>query len=214
MKNILFDFGGVFVDLDMDAVNMGIQSYLGTTFQALYQRNKSVFDGFETGHLSETEFVDAVTEMGLPKSKIKDIWNKMVLGIPKNRIEFLESLQGKYNLYLYSNTNVFHESELNRLMWAHHNMSLDAFRKLFDGSWFSHDIGWRKPGPEGFEYIIKATGIRPEETLFIDDSPTYLEGAKIMGMHTILHDVSNDIAHVFEEYVAKTWPLSPKITPS
>jgi len=202
MKNILFDFGGVFVDLDMDAVNMGIQTYMGTTLQGLYHRYSEIFDGFETGHLSEKEFVDAVAEMGLPKNKIIDIWNSMVVGIPQKRIEFLQSLQGKYNLYLYSNTNSFHEKELNRLLLAQQGMSLVEFRQLFDGSWFSHDIGFRKPGQEGFEYIIQQTGINPKETLFIDDSPSYLEGAKAVGMSTVLHDVAYDIVNVFDEYVS------------
>lgn len=201
MKNILFDFGGVFVDLDLGVVNMGIQTYMGTTFQGLYHRYSEVFDGFETGHLSEDEFVDAVTNMGLPKNKIVNIWNDMILGIPKNRIDFLISLQGKYNLYLYSNTNSFHEKELDRLMQEQHKMSLKEFRQIFNGTWFSHDIGFRKPGKEGFEFIIKETGINPKETLFIDDSLSYLEGAKAVGMHTILHDASKDIVDVFSNYV-------------
>jgi len=202
MKNILFDFGGIFVDLDLSSVNMGIQTYLGTTFQGLYHRYSEVFDGFETGHLSEKAFLDAVAEMGLPKNKIQGIWNSMVLGIPKNRIDFLQSLQGQFNLYLFSNTNSFHEKELNRLMIEQHGMTLDDFRKLFDGSWFSHDIGFRKPNKEGFEYIIQQTGINPQETLFIDDSASYLEGAKAVGMPTVLHDVSFDIVDVFDGYLA------------
>jgi len=204
MKNILFDFGGVFVDLDMGAVNMGIQTYMGTTLQGLYHRYSEVFDGFETGHLSENEFLDAVAEMGLPKNKIADIWNSMLIGIPKKRIDFLKAIQGKYKLYLYSNTNSFHEKALDQLMQEQHGISLVEFRKLFDGSWFSHDIGFRKPGKEGFEYIIQETGIVPSETLFIDDSATYLQGAKAVGMHTVLHDVSNDIADVFDDYLQLT----------
>jgi len=201
MKNILFDFGGVFVDLDMGAVNMGIQTYLGTTMQGLYHRYSEVFDGFETGHLSENDFVDAVAGMGLPKNKIVDIWNSMLIGIPKKRIDFLHSIQGKHNLYLYSNTNSFQEKALNQLMQKHHGISLIEFRNAFDDTWFSHDIGYRKPGKEGFEYIIKETGIDPRETLFIDDSESYLQGAKAVGMQTILHDVSNDIADVFDAYL-------------
>ncbi len=204
MKNILFDFGGVFVDLDMEAVNTGIQTYLGMSLQGLYHRHREIFDGFETGHLSEKEFVDAVAAMGLPKNKIVDIWNKMVLGIPKNRIDFLRSLQGKYDLYLYRNTNPLHEKELDRLLRAQQGLSLKEFRQLFKASWFSHDIGFRKPDKEGFEYIIRETGIAPKETLFIDDSLSYLEGAKAVGMPTVLHDVRLDIVDVFDEYVAQS----------
>lgn len=201
MKNILFDFGGVFVDLDMQAVNMGIQTYLGSTLQGLYHRYSEVFDGFETGYLSEKEFVDAVAKMGLPPNKIINIWNSMILGIPKHRIDFLQSLHGEYKLYLYSNTNRLHEKELDRLLQEQQNMTLGSFLDLFDKTWFSHDIGLRKPGKEGFEYIIKQTGINPKETLFIDDSASYLTGANAVGMHTVLHDISNDIVDVFEDYI-------------
>ncbi len=201
MKNILFDFGGIFVDLDMSSVNMGIQTYLGTTLQALYHRHREVFDGFETGRLSEKEFVDAVAQMGLPKNKIVDIWNSMISGMPKKRIDFIQSLKGQYNIYLYSNINSFHEKEVNRVILKQHRMSLTQFRQLFDDTWFSHDIGFRKPEKEGFEYIIQQTGINPKETLFIDDTASYLEGAKAVGMHTVLHDTSFDIVDVFDSYL-------------
>lgn len=202
MKNILFDFGNVFVDLDFEQVDMGIQTYLGMTLKGLYARYKEVFDGFETGHLSEKAFVESVAKMGLPSNKVKGIWNSMLVGMPKSRLDFLASLQGQYKLYLYSNINSFHEKELDRMFQEAHGLGLLDFRsRYFDGTWFSHHIGFRKPGKEGFELIVKETGIVPEETLFIDDSADYLNGAKAVGMHTQLHNPANDIADVFHSYL-------------
>ncbi|MNY73745.1 Alpha-D-glucose-1-phosphate phosphatase YihX [compost metagenome] len=44
----------------------------------------------------------------------------------------------------------------------------------------------RKPNVEIFEQVIKENNLDPGETLFIDDSPQHIEGAKLAGLHTLL----------------------------
>ncbi len=201
IKHIIFDFGNIFVDLDFDEVNLGIQTYVGMGMKGVYLRHSEVFDAYERGHLSENDFLSAVAEVGIPRNKVADIWNSMIVGIPPHRIEFIKSLQDKYNLYLFSNINTLHEAEVNRLMLAQNNMSLEEFRTLFKGSWFSHHIGMRKPDTEGFELILKETGIDPHETIFIDDSAINVQGAVDVGMHIAVHDPENDIVEMLTEYI-------------
>lgn len=201
IKHIIFDFGNIFVDLDFDEVNLGIQTYVGMGMKGVYLRHSEVFDSYERGDLSEKDFLDAVSKVGIPRNKVAAIWNSMIVGIPPHRIDFIKSLPSKYDIFLFSNINTLHESEVNRLMLAQNNMSLEDFRKLFKGSWFSHHIGMRKPDAEGFELIIKETGINPSETIFIDDSAINVQGAVEMGMHIAVHDPEDDIVEMLETYI-------------
>ena len=47
----------------------------------------------------------------------------------------------------------------------------------------------RKPNVNIFEQVIKENNLNPSETLFIDDTPQHIEGAKKAGLNTLLMDV-------------------------
>lgn len=56
------------------------------------------------------------------------------------------------------------------------------------------DIRWNnlkgKPAESSFRKVLKAIGTKPEETLFVDDMPTYLEGfIKIGGFGVLIDDL-------------------------
>ncbi len=55
----------------------------------------------------------------------------------------------------------------------------------------------RKPNVNIFEQVIKENNLNPEETLFIDDSPQHIAGAKKAGLHTLLMDRHPKDLHEF-----------------
>jgi len=66
-----------------------------------------------------------------------------------------------------------------------------ALRKLQLSRFFnvilvSHAVGWRKPHPKIFEKALTTLKVKPEETVFVGDSPKEdIEGAKNAGMKTV-----------------------------
>jgi putative hydrolase of the HAD superfamily len=95
----------------------------------------------------------------------------------------LKRLRGKYKIFLLSNTNSIHYTQFSKIFKT--TIDEKPFNSLFDKAYYSHEIGLRKPDAEAFEYVLNENNLKPEETLFIDDSIQNIEGARRVGMPTI-----------------------------
>lgn len=60
-------------------------------------------------------------------------------------------------------------------------------RQYFDVVAASDEIGYAKPDPEAFWHVLKELGVKPGETVMVDDSPTHIGTAMELGMHGILY---------------------------
>lgn len=182
IRNLIFDFGGVLIDLDMEAVPRGLQNYgleiPGTDLLRLSQQ-------YETGQIPTDRFLKEVC-LALPGSRedeIRRIWNATVSGFPAERLDFLEALKASrnYRMFLLSNTNPLHVEQARR------NMGERNFRRLrncFHEFYLSHEVKMRKPEPEIFTFVLKENRLIPEETLFIDDTREHTESASGLGIRT------------------------------
>jgi putative hydrolase of the HAD superfamily len=56
---------------------------------------------------------------------------------------------------------------------------------LFDAVLESRVLGVRKPDPRFYELACEAVGVRPDESVFLDDLGVNLKPARALGMHTI-----------------------------
>jgi len=186
-KNIIFDLGGVLLNIDyhktIDAfVDLGISK---EALEYSQKEQTKIFDELETGKMNPEDFRDALrplSYLGLSNDEIDTAWNAMLLDMPKERIDLLKSLKGKYNLYLLSNTNLIHYNAYSKNLIAEHGF--ESLESLFEKSYFSHEIGQRKPHEETFNWVCNDAGINASETLFIDDSEQHIEGAKKIGLRT------------------------------
>ena len=84
---------------------------------------------------------------------------------------------------LFSNTNEIHELAFNQILTSAHG--LPSLASLFDRVCFSHRVGMRKPDDVIFQHILDENELRPEHTLFIDDSLQHIETAARLGIQTI-----------------------------
>jgi putative hydrolase of the HAD superfamily len=107
----------------------------------------------------------------------------MLLDFPLKRLQILQQLRNHYDLFLLSNTNEIHEAAFNETLLK--TCGLNTIAHFFDKVYFSHRVGMRKPDAAVFQHIIDENGIKPEHTLFIDDSPQHIETAKRLGIQTI-----------------------------
>ncbi|TDW99793.1 HAD family hydrolase [Dinghuibacter silviterrae] len=187
VKNLILDLGGVLLNLDYNRTKQAFRAYGVPDFDAHYTQFKgsTLFDDLETGKVSNEAFYRALkSELGLDLTddQIKAAWNAMLLDFPVERIEFLKDLRTRYRLFLLSNTNAIHYEAFQKTFREASGKHLDDF---FDKAYYSHLLGLRKPGPEPYQAILDEQGLKPEETLFVDDTLPNLAGAREVGMQVI-----------------------------
>ena len=187
IKNLILDMGGVILNVSYHKVVETFKSYGIEDFDKIYtQANQvEIIDKFEEGKCSIEEFRDgirALLKQPLTDEQIDEAWFAMILDLPKEIIQLLGVLKLKYKLFLFSNTNELHIEFLKKDF--ERQLGFDLFSCVFNKAYFSNEIQRRKPHPESFQFVVDNAGIKPEETLFIDDSPQHLEGAKQIGLNT------------------------------
>jgi glucose-1-phosphatase len=186
IKNIVFDLGGVIIDIDPTATvtafkNLGIDS-----FSAIYTLVKQtpVFDMLETGKIPTQAFRNELKKYcaNLTDDQIDNAWNMMIGNMPSANLPLLRSVRKQYRTFLLSNTNAIHIQHF--LNYLEQKFGYNALNDMFEKSYFSHEIGQRKPDREAFEYVLSDAGLIASETLFIDDLQANIEGAKKAGLLT------------------------------
>lgn len=198
---IIFDLGGVIINIDYHATIRAFEELNIPQFEQLYTQAKQnqVFDQLETGQLSNKDFRDYIrreSRLDLTDEQIDNAWNQMLLDIPQKRIEFLKKLGTKKPIYLLSNTNAIHIEWFGKYLAENHE-GFDKFNHLFQNVHYSHLLEERKPNASCFEKVLDLNNLNPEKTLFIDDSEQHIEGAQKVGLKTY-HLVNEDIVDLLK----------------
>jgi len=186
-KNIIFDFGGVIINLNQQ---LTLEKFgklgLGTFFDNDNNRHfTDMLAKLEKGIIKAQEFRNAIRAFSanpVTDNDIDEAWNSMLLDIPPDRIKLLNLLKTRYRTFLLSNTNEIHydyyTAQLKQVYGYH---SLDS---LFEAAYFSFRLQMSKPDVKIYEYVIDKHSLCAAETLFIDDSIINTEGAKKAGLLT------------------------------
>jgi glucose-1-phosphatase len=188
IKNILFDWGGVITDLHLDATRKAFHDLGLTIFDehVPHDPHDQIFIPFEIGKITPEEFrnnIRSLSANNLTDALIDGAWNAMLGVLPEERWKLLESLGQSYRTFLLSNTNAIHLNYyFNYLQGIYGTF---GYTHLFEKAYFSHEIHLRKPNAEIFEYVLKDSGISPQETLFIDDFIENIETAQKLGFRTV-----------------------------
>tara|TARA_B100001057_G_scaffold172472_1_gene173239 strand:- start:486 stop:1103 length:618 start_codon:yes stop_codon:yes gene_type:complete len=184
---LLFDLGGVIVDLDYNKTIEAFEAIGLEDAEHLYnQFNQSkIFDEFEIGSISGDEFISLLQEkipQKVSQSKIKEAWNAMILGFEKSKLEQIKRYSEKIPCYLLSNTNEIHLEYIQTLL---QQVPFKNLELLFKKCYYSHIIGKRKPHLETFEWVLNDMGYSSGEVLFIEDSPQHIRGAEKAKIKTL-----------------------------
>jgi glucose-1-phosphatase len=201
IKNIIFDLGGVIINIDYQKSIKELQKLCKENCQIEFSQKEQshIFDLYETGNSSSEDFrndlrktyhIDATDE------QIDAAWNAMLLDIPKERIDLLMELGKKYRIFLLSNTNAIHLKRFNEIVA--HSFTIPSLDSLFEQAYYSHLVGKRKPDGDIFEMILNEHGLHKEETLFIDDSIQHIDGANEVGIKTLHLKAPLTINEVFQ----------------
>jgi putative hydrolase of the HAD superfamily len=187
IKNIIFDLGGVIIDLSVDSTLRKFSELSGhpvnKVVDVYYARPE--FLAYEKGEITNEEFRSSLKSIfGLSSldSELDLCWNAMLGEIPAERIELLRELKSKYKTFLLSNTNAIHLDCFSGIVKKAHN--LESLEPLFHKTYYSHMVKMRKPDAEIYEYVLRENSLKADETIFLDDNVANLKGAASVGIQT------------------------------
>ncbi len=201
LQNIIFDLGGVLLDIDhQKTIDAFAQLGLENAEEAFSKEVQSdLFQDFERGRISSTDFIAALKHY-MPQAEEGEIiksWNALLGQFPIERFELLAALADRFRLFLLSNTNSVHEAAFhiiieNALGWKN-------FENLFEGVGYSHELKERKPERVIFEKMLELHHLNPAETGFIDDTLVHVLAARQVGIRAIHLDESMSLSEAVEK---------------
>lgn len=203
IKNIIFDLGGVILDLSVDRTLHSFSQLSGHAVlrvKELFLSTAGFYD-FEKGLIDEHAFRDLVREVygvtSATDARIDQAWNAMLGGLPPAKLDLLNRLKQQYQVFLLSNTNTIH------LKYIHEHVipmtgvpSLDVF---FHKAYYSHLMNKRKPDADIYQQVLQENNLHPHETVFLDDNADNVTGAKRLGIHSVLASTPDFILSYFHE---------------
>ena len=204
IKNIVFDFGGVLLDIDYNLTYDAMKEILHTDInpEFLSEEIKKIFYEFETGKSNVETFLWNIQRMAkkeVPHGKeIIDAWNAMLIGWDASKFDLLLDLRKKYNVYLLSNTNELHLNWVYADLAKNHKIT-DFDNQFFDKTFYSHLIGYRKPDAEIFNFVTNSANVNSSETLFIDDMLQNIVSARLVGWHAYLHNPADNLSMILKD---------------
>ena len=198
IKNIVFDFGDVFLNLDKEATLNQLRALGVTNFSI---EMIEVAKQYEIGKISTQQFVDTSKLMFPTISEIefKNAWNAILKDFPLHRLYFLRKLVAskKYRIFLLSNTNSLHIS------WIQNTWGLDLyseFKKCFEKFYLSHQIHLRKPNEDIYKFLLNENKLVPQETFFIDDTEENTITASTLGINVWnINPACEDVVDLFSQ---------------
>lgn len=187
VKNLVFDFGGVLLDLHFDKC-MSEFWRLGFAADDINKDvfSSGIFQQMNIGTIDPLDFVRQLKKLSKSPSvsdgEIVKAWNMIIGRIPPQRFEALKILENQYDIYLLSNTNVLHWDYSLENVWEYEGQLFTShFKRIF----LSCEMHKEKPNADIFEELIDEAKILPSETLFIDDSKDNVEAAAKLGIHAL-----------------------------
>ena len=190
IKTLIFDFGGVLINLDLAACIRKINE-LGISNVEQYLSNygqAGFFLKFEKGEIDIPQFRNEIRKLStksITDSQIDEAWCEFLQDIPQEKLDVVEKLRQKYRIIMLSNTNPLHIEVSAAGEFAKRGKTIHDY---FDKCYLSYEMKMTKPDPEIFKTLLQNEGDAPESFLFLDDGPKNIAAAESLGIRSILID--------------------------
>ncbi len=189
INNLIFDLGGVIIDLDFQASFQEFATLSGLSANEVAQRTEGLmfFTDYEKGLISSQQFrqqIGDLLQFSASDNAIDNAWCSMLGGMPAPRLQLLQRLKSKYRTFALSNTNDIHVRKFNSIVEKSLG-NVHLFNEHFEEVYFSHEMKMRKPDSEIYLTVLQEQQLKPAETLFIDDNLNNVQGAANLGIQTL-----------------------------
>ncbi|QNK61671.1 HAD family phosphatase [Pedobacter sp. PAMC26386] len=190
IKNIIFDYGNVIFEIDFRITQNSLKQLGIPNIETFFGHSghHNLFNELETGTITPAQFRDGIREIAqnsaLTDKEIDAAWNSLLIGVHPDTHQVLLETKKNYRTFLLSNTNQIHYDYI--MDYLKKDFGLENNDTFFEKAYYSQLMKFRKPHVEIFQQVINENNLNPAETLFIDDTPGHLEGAKKAGLQTLL----------------------------
>ena len=195
-KAIIFDFGGVLIDLDINDCKDAFKRDLGyekidDVLDPCHQ--KGIVGDMEEGLITAEEFRAAVLKDARPGARpeeVDDAFMHILAGIPSYKGQLLNHLAKSYDIYILSNNNPIVSSHMSELFAG---VGVD-YENVFKKSFLSFEMKALKPSEAFYKRVLEQIDCPVEDLLFIDDSQKNVDGAIAAGLPSVYYDPATDLA--------------------
>ena len=199
--HLLFDFGGVLVDLDrarcvqaFERLGFDVQHMLGTYKQG------GVLQQLERGDTDVAGFCREMRRAAgshhTPDADIVAAWESYLTEVPAERLDMLLKIRRHYPVSVLSNTNVIHWQQACQQFFRYKGLGIDDF---FDHKFLSYEMGVEKPDPAIFHAVVAKMQVPAEDILFLDDSAENCEAARRCGMKAVVAPAHSGWLPLFDD---------------
>ncbi len=179
---LLFDFGGVLIEIDFDRVFARWAELGGVGFAQVKERfeHGEAYQRHERGEIGiEAYFASLRADLGIDlcDEDFADGWSRVFGSEIAATVALLPRLAARVPIHLFSNTNTAHYD-----YWSkRYEQALRPLGRRF----ISSEMGLRKPERESFEHVARELGVPAGRILFFDDTAANIEGAHSAGMSAV-----------------------------
>lgn len=206
IKNIVFDFGGVFAKIDVVRC-MDVFKTLGLKDVEKYMdpyEQGGFFGDMEEGKIDDEEFRQKVNDLSGHDVSWDDCnraWHAIIVGVVKgNLLKVLDLREKGYHVALLSNTNPFMTGWFRSDRFDGEGHGIGYYIPK-EHQYLSYELKTMKPGKEIFRKMLDGEGFIPDETLFIDDGAENIKTAQSLGLRTYLPVNGEDWSHKIEAII-------------
>jgi glucose-1-phosphatase len=200
IKNLIFDFGGVIIDIEPIRVGQSFREMGVKNIEKVHKLaiSRGLYLDLEKGLITPAVFRDGMRDVSGLKftdEQIDNAWNSMIINLPKSRFDLLRQLKENYNVYLLSNTNEIHYNYFNQYCVNH--LYVKCLDDFFTGCFYSHKMKMRKPDLDIYIKMLESGKINPSESLYFDDLEENILAGRKLGIQGIVHQSGEEIDQYF-----------------
>ena len=190
MKALLFDLGGVLVDIDFQLAFEQFEK-LGQLEQIEIENRFQMDQAYrdhEVGKIEWSEYTSHLRyklKLNASDGDIATAWNAIFKDQIGGTVNIIKQINANIDCFMFSNTNTKHHE-----FW---NDKYPQVVSLFKQVFVSSELGLRKPDVESFEEIGRITGYEPKDFIFFDDTQENIDGAISAGLDAVLVNNSDDV---------------------
>ncbi len=200
-KAIVFDIGGVLIELDPGRCIEAFQTILG--FERITKildpcHQKGSYGDMEAGILTADQFrrhILAESRPGCRPSDVDTAMAALLVGMREDTVQTVKRLAGKYPLYLLSNNNPISMARTYEIFRENGLEASATFRDQF----ISWEMKMLKPSREIYDEAVRRIGLPAGEILFVDDNQSNVDGALAAGLQARYYQPGSPLSELLAD---------------